>query len=368
MRAKWERFRQALVQRIRYRITRAGLLFTVAVLMVGIGAAVSANNLLYLILATMLSIMLISGFISRLCLAGLELDFLVPDHVSAGRTLTASLFVRNLKAWMPSFSIQVIAVEEHYPPPLVRAVYFAVIPGGATLEELVEVRFAHRGAYRQNSFAFNTRFPFGFLEKTARVTLRREVVVYPSIDPQPGFEQFLAEINGEIETHYRGLGRDFYRIRPYEALESARHVDWKASAHTGALQVREFAREQEQNIEIFLDRDVPPGTEEWFERAVGCCAFLTWRLAEKAAAVRFRSQGFYLRLPEDGDIYTILRFLALVQALNGKPAEPPSDESSYRIVFTASPHRFEEAGWGDARLVGPSNLSGAGATEPPGEA
>ena len=67
-----------------------------------------------------------------------------------------------------------------------------VIAGGAVLEEMVDVRFSRRGVYRQNSFAFSTRFPFGFVEKTARVTLRRDVVVYPSIDAQPGFEDLPA--------------------------------------------------------------------------------------------------------------------------------------------------------------------------------
>ena len=112
-------------------------------------------------------------------------------------------------------------------------VYFPLIAAGATLEAVVDVRFPRRGAYRQNGFAFSTSFPFGFLEKSARVTLTREMVVYPAIDPQPGFDDLLAGISGEIESHYRGLGRDFYRIRPYEAFESSRHVDWKASAHVG---------------------------------------------------------------------------------------------------------------------------------------
>src|SRR5438270_6641202 len=35
------------------------------------------------------------------------------------------------------------------------------------------------------------------------------------------------------------------------AFESARHVDWKATAHVRSLQVREFAREQEQTVEVF---------------------------------------------------------------------------------------------------------------------
>src|ERR1700733_11325198 len=152
--------------RIRYRVTRGGLLFTAAIVMGGLAAVASANNLLFLILATMLSTLMVSGLVSRLCLAGLELDFLVPEHVSAGRTIPAKLYVRNSKIWMPSFSIQVVGVEDDAPPVLAKPVYFPVIPGGATLEETVQVCFARRGAYKQNRFAFHTRFPFGFLEKT----------------------------------------------------------------------------------------------------------------------------------------------------------------------------------------------------------
>src|SRR5712691_8312620 len=99
-------------RRIRYRITRGGLLFTLAIALVGAAAAISANNLLFLILATMISTLLVSGFISRLCLAGLELDLLLPEHISAGRGVSAKLYVRNLKAWMPSFSIRVTGVPE----------------------------------------------------------------------------------------------------------------------------------------------------------------------------------------------------------------------------------------------------------------
>ena len=246
-------------RRIRYKVTRGGVLFTLAVVLVGLAAVASANNLLFLILATMLSTLMVSGLVSRLCLAGLELDLLVPEHVSARRTIPAKLYVRNVKFWMPSFSIHVVGIEQDGPPVLQSPVYFPVIPGGATLDETVQIRFARRGEYRQNHFAFHTRFPFGFLEKTARVVLRREVIVYPSIDAQAGFEELLAGLAGEIETHYRGLGRDFYRIRPYEAFESARHVDWKATAHTGDLQVREFAREQEQTVELYLDLETPEG-------------------------------------------------------------------------------------------------------------
>src|SRR5437763_17220053 len=81
----WQQLRAAVARRIRYKVTRGGVLFTFAILVVGLGAIISANNLLFLIVATMLATLLVSGLVSRLCLAGLELDFQVPDHVPARR-------------------------------------------------------------------------------------------------------------------------------------------------------------------------------------------------------------------------------------------------------------------------------------------
>lgn len=352
MRIRWQTVRRLVAGRIRYRVTKGGVLFTLGMLLVGLGAVISADNLLFLILAAMMATVLVSGLVSRLCLAGLDLDFQVPEHVCAGRDVPGRLIVRNEKWVMPSFSIRVEAIPQSGGPALRTGVYFPLVKARAAMEATVDVRFPKRGAYRQNSFAFSTAFPFGFLQKSARVTLRRDTIVYPSVDPQPGFEEMLAGIAGEIETHYRGLGKDFYRIRPYEAFESARHVDWKATAHVGTLQIREFAREQEQTVEIFLDRDVPPEMDSWFEAAVECCAFLIWELAIRGTAILFRSQGFHFREPQEGEIYTILKYLAVVYPQRSREVEGPLDEATYKIVLTPFAARFREAGWAGARVLG----------------
>jgi len=163
VRRLWQHLRSAVARRIRYRITAGGVLFTLAILVVGLGAIASGNNLLFLIVAAMMATLLVSGLVSRLCLAGLELDFLVPEHVPAGRAVPGKLFVRNQKWLMPSFSIRVEAIRRPGGPILESGVYFPLIAGTAILEETVEVRFPKRGAYRENSFAFSTSFPFGFL-------------------------------------------------------------------------------------------------------------------------------------------------------------------------------------------------------------
>jgi uncharacterized protein (DUF58 family) len=347
-------------QAVRRAVSHGGFLFLAGVAVVGAAAAVSANNLLFLVLATMLAVLLVSGLVNRLCLSGLELDFVLPDHVSAKRAVAATVAVRNTKSHMPSFSIRVggVAEAEAARPAILRdSIYLPVIPGGATVEEFVDVVFPRRGEYRQSSFFFATSFPFGFQEKSVEVKLRRDVVVYPSLEPQPAYEELVAAVNGELETALYGHGHDFYRIRPYQVFESARHLDWRASAHTGEMQVREFSREQERVVEVFLDRGVPSAGHEWFEQAVECCAYLIWKLAGQGAEFVFRSQGYALRAPREGDVYHALRYLALVAPLI-RPAEPPPPESSahFQIVFTTAEEAFLTSGWTPAHVVGPDWL------------
>lgn len=352
----WSRIASALDIGVRQQITRAGLLFTAACLLVALAAFASANNLLFLILAAMLSTWMISGLISKLSLAGLELDFVLPEHIAARRKLSGRIAVRNMKSWMPSFSIHLTAQGNSG---LRTPLYFPVIPGGATIEEPVELFFEKRGSYRENSFRFATRHPFGFTERRVSVLLRREIIVYPSIDPRPGFEQLLVSLAGDIHSWFRGHGRDFYRIRPYEALESARHVDWKATAHTGELQVREFAHEQEQAVALFLDIDVADRDLPWFERAIDCCAYLAWSLSRRGASVRFITQDVELRCPDETDVYAVLKYLALVSPRPGKTLAVPHDQDVFQVIFSPSPDRLANAGWNldetNVRMLGPNH-------------
>lgn len=343
----------------RQQVTRAGLAFALTLLVIAMAAFLSANNLLFLILAAMLSTLLVSGFISRLGLAGLELDLILPEHISARRKVRAGVRLKNLKRWIPSFSIHLAGAPESGVDAIL---YFPVIPGGAIIEESLDVYFAKRGAQRDRSFQFSTRFPFGFSERRENVTASHDVIVYPCLDPQPGFEALLASVRGEMEAQQRGRGHDFYRIRPYEAFESARHVDWKATAHTGDLQVREFAREQDHRVLIYFDLDVAADSAAWFESAVDCAAYLAFHLAAEGASVRLVSQDYDLSLPEEGDIYTILKYLALVSPMRGRLPVAPDDPDSFHIVFSANPQRMAALGWGTgesrgARLLSPQEFS-----------
>ncbi len=358
MKRLWNRVKPWIERSLRQRITLSGVVFSFVVALVGAAAFISANNLLFLLLAAMLSTLLVSGFVNRLSLAGLEVDFVLPDHVSARRTINGRIRVRNQKRWMPSFSIHLAGSPE---AGFGSAVYFPCVPSASAVEETVEVFFNRRGIQKDSNFQFSTRFPFGFTMRRIDVTLSGETLVYPCLDPQPGFEELLTALAGEMARHYRGRGNDFYRIRPYEPFESARHVDWRASAHTGELQVREFAREEEHLIEVFFDLNVTEWQHDWFEKAVECCAFLAWRIAERGARIHFRTQDFDQRLPEECDLHLILKYLALVSPRPGCAPLEPQNETSFRLVVTASPSRVEEAGWRGAHMLDLGAFDGASA-------
>jgi uncharacterized protein (DUF58 family) len=329
------------LNRLRYRITRGGSLFLLAIALTGAGAFLSGNNLLFLVFSAMLALLLVSGFISRLMLAGLEIELLLPEHVFARMPTSARIRMRNLKRLTPSFSIELAASVSDTPSILKDPVYFPLIPGRATIGAGVQVVFPYRGRHRENLFVISTKFPFGFLRKSTTVALRRETIVYPALEPGDGMQPLLDSMSGEIESRVRGDGRDFYRIRPYEAQDSARHVDWKSSAHTGGLQVREFTRDRQRTVEIFFDRRIAPGQQR-FEDLVESCAFFVWELAERDARMWVRSQRFALALPEEGEVYDLLKFLALVEPLvllkqneEDGGTEEPVDAANLQVVFSA---------------------------------
>jgi uncharacterized protein (DUF58 family) len=197
------------------------------------------------------------------------------------------------------------------------------------------MRFDRRGIYQQDSFGLSTRFPFAFLAKTRRVALPRQVVVYPSVEAADDFFEVLPLITGEFETFIRGRGYDLYRIRDSMPDDSARHVDWKATAKSGSLKVREFSREDERKVRLVFDNP-SPGTlsAAAYESAVAMAASLGWHFAGENTEISFAAQN----CASGVDLYGFLAYLATVE-----PAASPSlieqlqVSDHYNIILTSRP-------------------------------
>ncbi|MCL6481254.1 MAG: DUF58 domain-containing protein [Firmicutes bacterium] len=339
-----------LVFPVRYRLTREGTIYLTLLVVVLLAALNTANNLLFLILAAMLAGLLISGVASRATLAGLELRLELPEHIFAGQPVHAVVTLRNNKPMLPSFSLRVVG-EAHRRGEaiLTQPVYFPYIGRRQAARQAVELRFARRGRYRQDSFAIQTRFPFGFLEKTRRMEMAEELLVYPRIEPTEEFYAMLPLLSGELESYTRGRGHDLYAIRDYQPSDSARFVDWKASARTGTLKVREFTREDERRVLLVLDPRLhgdaaaAAALREPFERAVQLAACLAWHFYELDAEMAFHTEGYSTPLVRAGEIiYPVLRALALIEPRPATAAtsvleELPEAHELYKIILTSQP-------------------------------
>src|SRR5262249_16936778 len=144
----------------------------------------------------------------------------------------------------------------------------------------------------ESEFGLATRFPFAFLTKTRHVSLEREILVYPPIDPPAELFEILPLIRGEWQGFVRGRGSDLYRIREYRPEDSARHVDWKATAKSGALKVREFTREDERRLRLVFDNPSEGAIPtQAYERGVNLAASLAWHFAREGAAISFVLTG-----------------------------------------------------------------------------
>ena len=343
---------------IDYKVTREGVAYLIGIVVVGGAAVNTGNNLMFMVLACLLAGLLISGLLSRVVLGSVDVRLELPEHIFAQRTIMAVAELHNAKQMMPSFSVSLVSEDAHGAKNisaansgqqiLDRPVYFPHIPHGQTVRQSVELTFPRRGVYRQDVLGLRTKFPFGFLQKTRRVPSAIEAIVYPRIQPTEEFYEILPLVSGEMESYQRGSGNDLYAIRGYQFNDSARHVDWKASARTGTLQVKEYAREDERRVLLAFDPYVgPQGTDaqsaEQFERAVTLCAGLAWHFFEINSVLEFRSAGFATPRMIAGEvIYDILRHLASVTPLKQQPGKSFLDTLSdtpdiFKIVLTSLP-------------------------------
>jgi uncharacterized protein (DUF58 family) len=371
--------RQVVGARVRdaiaYDVTRVGMVYCLLIVLIGVAALNTGNNLLYIVTAAMLAAILVSGVASAMVLNHLELNLRLPEHLFAGRSAMGRIVLCNPRKWMPSLSVSVgppprvktklqwrwmaasfgippwRKAEEQWiqipdrklrrisepPPPRILEgdVYFPYLPPGCDAHADLQLRFERRGRYRQDSFGLSTRFPFSFLNKTRRVPLAHEIIVYPPVEPTDELLEILPLFTGEWESFVRGRGNDLYRIREYLPEDSARHVDWKATAKSGSLKVREFSREDERKLRIIFDQPAPAMvSESAYEAAVAMAASLSWHFSQENAEISFMAQGY----GGGADVYRFLSYLALAE-----PGTAPSiieeirPSDDYNLILTARP-------------------------------
>ena len=357
--------------------TSGGGVFLVIIVVVGFAAWNTGNNLLFLVFSLLCSTLFVGWIAARGSLRDLTVSARFPDHIFAAEAAPVIVTLRNTKRALPSFSILVEARgpssdasenkkrRRYVKRPLA---YFTYVPHHAAAEQRVEQLFATRGHVLIDGFELSTRFPFGFFRRRRRLRARNvDIIVYPKPEVISDELHLLPMYAGRIPSLRRGAGHDLFSLRDYQQQDDLRHIDWKATARSRRLTVREFTSEDERRITIVLDTRLPRSQTaefaERFERGVVQAASLLKHFIDERAEVRLvlgDEVGPFGSGTEH--LYRCLRRLALVMPQEALESEinTATNASSgrdvvqhdYAILLTAaSPGSIPASVWRTSHVI-----------------
>ena len=270
-----------------FEFTTGGAIFIGLLVIVAFAAINTGNNLLFLILSFTVSALLVSFFIGNFCLRKLDVKMRFSEAIHAGEPTPILVSLHNRKKIFPTFSVIAevrgknrnrSALFEDFKkllpyklaarlakPPIVKHTldYFVFVPRNDSIENQVEHAFERRGKFIIRDFELSTRFPFGFFRHRRRLPAQRtEIIIFPKLEElDPEIIDLPIEA-GKLVSPKRGYGQDLFSLRKYKPHDDQRHIDWKATARSTRLMVREFAAEDELRVTIIFDSRIKQAEDE----------------------------------------------------------------------------------------------------------
>lgn len=269
--------RRALRQRPKLSLTQRGSGFCALTLGVGFVALNSGNNLIYLVLGMMLSLILSSGVLSSINLHRVRVKRHPQLRGYAGRPLIVRLGLVNLKKYWPSMGI---GVED---PPVDqqslsakkersinhmkgRSMYVFRLKGGTEEQLKYHLTIQSRGVYTLEGARIYTRFPFGFFEKSVGLRLQQSLTIFPRIDApvSPLLKQALLndQLGSSLSYQNRnqpvvGLRTSIFEsmvsIEPHTVGTPLKFIHWKSSAKRGELMVRRGEQSSSYRFALWIN-------------------------------------------------------------------------------------------------------------------
>lgn len=343
------------------RLTPEGVRFLLFTLGIGIAAINTGNNLFYLLLAMMLSLIVISGLMSEYSLRRLEFRRHAPDLITAHEPTTVSLSVTNRNRHIPSFSLHLFDVVDGND--IDRGLWIRHLPPRRSVLLSYSLVASKRGWLKLDGLRAQTLFPFGLFLKRALYSLPSQLLVGPQIKPMAVrfVDELVSQGQGQSFPR-RGHGTELHNLRLYQPGDDSRTIHWMSTARTSQLIVRETEIEDQRRLTVVLSTVAPDHRDDLFERVVTLVASLLWELSQRSYAVRLvvgmTDSGF-----GSGSMHfeTILRLLALCKRQNPNDKKTPfyfhDGEGGYLVAVVPWADPMALAPWADAdRLLDEAQL------------
>lgn len=300
------------------RLTREGRYCVGITIGIGLAAINTGNNLLYLLLGWLLSLIVASGILSNVCLRGLRITRRAPKRIYANKPFLMALEVENQKKRYASYSLEVEDVCEGRT--VDKRCYFLKLPEGKSQHTSYRHTIGRRGLYQFDGFRVATKFPFGLFIKSRKQTSASEVLVFPATHsvrlPAPSGQRL-----GDNQSNKVGRRGEFFGLREYRDGDDRRSIHWRSSARSNKLLVREYEDESQRRITLLIDNALPntrgEEEEQALEDAISLCASLAQAYLERGYALRLIARGQLLPFAS-GEMQTqrVMRSLALLPTVD----------------------------------------------------
>ncbi|HEV2856499.1 MAG TPA: DUF58 domain-containing protein [Thermoanaerobaculia bacterium] len=248
------------------RITTVGLWYVLFTVLVAIAATNTGNNALYMVLALMFSVLILSGVASRQNVRGLEAKLDPPGEVFANRPFAVGFTLKSRALVFPRWFL-LFTLSRSAQPLLI-----PWLPRRGKSAGQIEMLVGARGFHRFPFAHVSSLFPFGFFRKGVRYRVDFEVLVFPELFPAGGSHPQDAEHAGDDASRRTGWGHDLHALRLFRRGDDPRGIHWKQTARTGEMIFTERASERNRRLSILFDNGVgelrDPAEQSRFERLV----------------------------------------------------------------------------------------------------
>jgi len=273
--------------------TKVGVLFIFITLGIGTAAFNTGQNILYIVLAFLLSTLLLSGILSWLNFKGCRWRLESAERLRVGELNTVRLLLSNTKRWLPTYVLQFQLVARLSGQSGEVALDDRLDPGGKVRLSW-SFRPRQRGLETIELRGMLSRYPFGFLRKTILESNRVDSLVWPARCELVWHTPAAGEAHRQGSDISRaGEGNDLRNLREYRPGDALKQISWKASAKINQLVVRETEDENRQAYCLEVDPSPALWSEDKnFEHMLSIAGTLSEDLfrQDRLAAWRIRGQ------------------------------------------------------------------------------
>jgi uncharacterized protein (DUF58 family) len=261
-------------------VSLTGFIYSGIMMFMGVAAMQNRANLLFGIFGLMIGTLVVSGFISRMVVRGLNVRRVLPEHGVVGATMHAMYQITNSKRYWPSLSVTLAELDGVEGFSIQPQCYLLHAAAGMTASVPADFNPKRRGLHELNRFQFGTGFPFGFVKRAIIREHPDRILIYPAlaaVDERLVAMCRAAELTGSTVRPQAGGSDEFYGVKEFRSGENPRWIYWRRSARTGTLVSREMTRVAPPQLLLLVDscqEEDSSASAELVERTIAMAASL----------------------------------------------------------------------------------------------